>query len=111
METLKKFLEANKKDFVDLIEQRPLTLARGSEHPNLLAELVKQIPITKDRKTLVVDKAHRELGIAILEALWCGWLSQAKANKGDYPKEGPGMFKEAIVDAFEIGQKYAAERP
>lgn len=29
-----------------------------------------------------MDKGHVELPIAICEAAWCGWLSQAKADGG-----------------------------
>ena len=32
------------------------------------------------------------------------WLSQAKANSGDYKKELADRFRKLIVDAFEIGR-------
>jgi len=57
------------------------------------------------------DKAHKELGITIIHSMWCGWLSQAKRNRGAYAPEDVDSFKQAIVRAFEIGQAYATERP
>lgn len=43
--------------------------------------------------------------------MWCGWLSQAKENRKVYPPEWVDNFKKIIVEAFEIGQNYATERP
>lgn len=37
--------------------------------------------------------------------------AQAKASNERYPSEVVDIFKKAIVDAFEIGQGYARERP
>ena len=111
MAELRHFLDANKKDIVDFIEsnQRPLAFPNNA-FDKVLNELVRLLPMTKDGKTIVLDKAHLELAIAILEAMWCGWLSQAKANRGAYPKDFPDKFKEAIYNAFEIGQNYATTR-
>jgi hypothetical protein len=63
--------------------------------------------MSKDGIVPIIDKAHMELGVAICEALWCGWLSQSQAKKGihsDYSER----FKQAIISAFEIGQEYAS---
>jgi hypothetical protein len=111
MTNLKTFLENNKKEVVDFIEsnQRPIAL-EDNIYNRLLQELIKQIPITK-HGSVALDKAHVELAIAILEAMWCGWLSQAKANREAYTKDYPDRFKGAIYDAFGIGQQYAEERP
>ena len=57
------------------------------------------------------DKAHNVLAEAIIYSLWCGWLSQAKVNRGAYPREWVDSFKKLIVDAFETGQKYSKDKP
>ena len=71
-------------------------------------EFVKLMPIDRGGQ----DKTHIELAIAILEAIWCGWISQAKSRpnrKGgqDYPIDYPEKFKEAIIHDSENGQSYA----
>jgi hypothetical protein len=43
--------------------------------------------------------------------MWCGWLSEAKKNRGVFTQEYVNGFKQAIIRAFEIGQNYAPERP
>jgi hypothetical protein len=53
------------------------------------------------------DPAHNVLAVVIIYSMWCGWLSQAKANRGGYPREWVDNFKKLMVDAFEIGQKYS----
>ena len=55
------------------------------------------------------DPAHNVLAMVIIYSMWCGWLSQAKANRGGYPQEWVDSFKKLIVDAFEICQQHAAE--
>jgi hypothetical protein len=32
------------------------------------------------------DQAHNVLAMVIIYSIWCGWLSQAKANRGIYPQ-------------------------
>jgi hypothetical protein len=57
------------------------------------------------------DKAHEELAMAIIRSMYCGWVSQAKKNKGAYTQQYIDSFKQGIAKAFEIGQKYAEEKP
>jgi hypothetical protein len=73
----------------------------------LMGRFVHQHGSEKGRR----DKAHNVLALAIICSMWCGWLSQAKANRGKYSPEWVDGFKKIIVDAFEIGQKYAKDRP
>ena len=112
MGILEKFLDDNKEELVEFVQsnQRPIPIG-DNIYGRLLEELTRQIPLTKNGVHNVLDKAHIELCIAIIESMWCGWLSQAKANKNVYSKDHPDIFKEAICDAFEIGQEYAAIRP
>jgi hypothetical protein len=57
------------------------------------------------------DQAHNVLAMAMIYSMWCGWVSQSKANIGDYPIEWVDSFRKLIVDAFEIGQKYSKDQP
>ena len=109
-ERLRAFLETNRSDIVDFIEetQRQIPLD-GKIYPKLLTELFSVFRLSKDGIVPILDKTHMELAVAICESLWCGWLSQAKANRGIH-KDYPERFKQAIISAFEIGQQYAATR-
>jgi len=112
MGNLRTFLEANRNEIVDFVQgnQRPIALS-NNVYGKLLNELVSGFPMEKDGTSLVLDKAHIELAIAILESLWCGWLAQAKANDGRYQKDMPQKFKELILMAFDIGKEYSKIRP
>jgi len=57
------------------------------------------------------DAAHNVLAMGIICAMWCGWLSQAKANDNRYSQEWVDSFKKSITDAFEIGQEHSRETP
>jgi hypothetical protein len=109
-EKLRAFLEANRSDIVDYVEESQRQIPINSRvYTKLVTELFSDFRLSKDGIVPVIDKAHVELAIAICEALWCGWLSQAKANRGIYG-DYPERFKQAIITAFEIGQQYAATR-
>ena len=107
---LKGFLEHNKNDIVNFVEgnQRPIPIA-DNIFGKLLNKLMESIPIEKNGK-VGLDKAHVELAIAVLESMWCGWLSQAKANRGVYTKEYVNTFRNAIQTAFEVGRNYSNQR-
>jgi hypothetical protein len=106
MEELKQFLKTNEKAILDVIEAKPAKIVVPAIQANLITELTKLMPSSKG-----LDKAHSELALAIMESMWCGWLSEAKARDGRYSKNVPSMFIKAIKDAFEIGTEYADERP
>jgi len=109
MKKLRIFLEANKNEIVNFVQenQRPIDIGNNA-YGRLLKELASDFPMGKDGN--VLDKAHNELAIAVLESLWCGWLSQAKANDGRYAKDDPENFKQAILMAFDIGKEYSKIR-
>jgi hypothetical protein len=110
---LRDFLEAHRNELVDYVEgnQRPISMG-DNIYTRLLNELVKLFPMEKAGVSGVQDKAHIELAIAIMESLWCGWLSQAKVNRKAYQdEEWPDKFKATITDAFDVGQTYASVRP
>jgi len=109
MKKLRIFLEANKNEIVNFVQenQRPIDIGNNA-YGRLLKELASDFPMGKDGN--VLDKAHNELAIAVLESLWCGWLSQAKANDRRYAKDDPENFKQAILMAFDIGKEYSKIR-
>ena len=57
------------------------------------------------------DQTHNVVAMAMVYSMWCGWLSQEKANRGAYPSEWIDGFKKLLVDAFVIGQKYSEDQP
>jgi hypothetical protein len=78
MVNLDQFFEANKKQIVDFVEQKII-------FDKLVKELVVKMPMGRDGITWE-DKAHKELGIAIIHSMWCGWQSQAKMKRGLYTR-------------------------
>jgi hypothetical protein len=85
---------------------------RGDAYENLVNHLMTALPLGHNNQPWR-DKTHEELAIAIMHSLWCGWLSEAKANRPEYAEYAAYVvsFKNAINRAFEIGQEYAPERP
>jgi hypothetical protein len=57
------------------------------------------------------SQAQNVLAMTMIYSIWCGWVSQSKADTGDYPQEWVDSFKKLIDDAFEIGQKYSEDQP
>jgi hypothetical protein len=99
-----------RKEMVDFVESkvRRQIKVRGDIYDTIANLMAKELPYGKG-----VDDAHAFLTNAIISALWCGWFSQARANADDakframYVKR----YKDAIKTAFEIGKKYAQDRP
>ena len=60
-----------------------------------------------------IDNAHRFLTTAIMSSLWCGWFSQARTNAQDhnFRSEYVKKFRNSIIEAFDIGIKFAATKP
>jgi hypothetical protein len=57
------------------------------------------------------SQVRNVLAMTMIYSIWCGWVSQSKADAGDYPQEWVDSFKKLIDDAFEIGQKYSEDQP
>lgn len=113
MEELKAYLGTNKKQIIDFMEESITRVVPTTDDPytRLAKKLAEDLPMEKNGQRGVTDRAHLELGRAIFESMWCGWLSQAKANRGVYSKDWPDKFEKAICDAITIGRAYAEERP
>jgi hypothetical protein len=104
---LNDYLKLNSNAIVDMVERKYVPDA-FEELAGLLQGIFVHRHGSEEGKR---DKAHNVLAEAILCSLWCGWLSQAIANKGAYPQEWVDSFKKLIVDAFEIGQSYSNDQP
>jgi hypothetical protein len=107
------YLRSHKKEIVDFIQANyiPASTIGNSTFNSLASELQRKFMHDHRGHIGGRDEAHNVLATAILCSLWCGWLSQAKVNRKAYPPEWMDNFKKIIVDAFEIGQDYATERP
>lgn len=105
------YLRERRIEIVDLVEGKrgnPENI-RGPASENLVNRLMTAFPLGRDNQPWR-DKAHEELAIAIIHSMWCGWLSQAKTNRGVYISGEEEGFGNAIKRAFEIGQQYSEER-
>jgi hypothetical protein len=109
---LNDWLKGNSNVIVDLVNRRFVPAEMTEPVFNELVGLLQGIFITeKNGQMGLRDQAHNVLAMTMIYSLWCGWLSQAKANRGAYIKEGPDSFKKLIVDAFEIGQRHSKDQP
>jgi hypothetical protein len=111
--SIRQFLESQREQIVDFIEQHsiPDNITSETAFHNIANELQKRFVHNHRGEIGLRDKAHDVLAMAIICSMWCGWLSQAKTNKNSYVQEWVDNFKKAITDAFEIGQKYSEDRP
>jgi len=113
MGELKAYLGTNKKQIIDFMETEIKRVVPTSDDPytRLTRKLAEDLPMETDGRKGVTDRAHLELARAIFESMWCGWLAQAKADRGVYQHDWPDKFEKAIRDAIEVGRAYAKERP
>jgi hypothetical protein len=107
------YLRSHKKEIVDYFQGNyiPASVIGNSTFNRLATELQRKFMHDHRGHIGGRDEAHNVLTMAVLCSMWCGWLSQAKINRKAYPPEWVDNFKKIIVDAFEIGQDYATERP
>jgi hypothetical protein len=74
---LRDYLENHKKQIVDSVEGRwPRNVFE-----EIINYLMNMLPIGHDGQRSR-DKTHEGLAIAIIYSMCCGWLSQAKGNRG-----------------------------
>ena len=109
---LNDYLKVNSNVIVDLA--RKYVSSEMIKEPTFeeLAALLQGIAIVRDGNEVGKrDQVHNVVAMAIVYSMWCGWLSQEKANSGDYPPEVADSFKRLIADAFVIGQKDSNDKP
>ena len=106
---LSQFLESQRKQIVDYIEGRyiPNDITSNPTFNEIAKEIEMKFPLNHGAR----DQAHNVLAMAVVPSMWCGWLSQAKTNRGVYSQEYIDGFNKAITDAFQIGRTYSKDRP
>jgi hypothetical protein len=73
---VEQFLDEHKRKIVDFVQPKNI-------FDMLVNALAEQIPLGRDGLKLE-DKPHKELAVAMIHSMWCGWLSQAKRNMSVY---------------------------
>ena len=113
MVDLGEYLRTNSKEIVDFMNRKyiPSEMTDEPTFHGLATELQSLFVHNHRGKVGERDQAHNVLAMAIICSLWCGWLTQAKTNRGAYTKEWINGFNKSIVDAFEIGQQYSRLQP
>ena len=106
------YLKLNSNVIVDLARKYVPTEMTKEPTFEELAALLQGIAIVRNGNEVGKrDQVHQVVAMVMIYSMWCGWLSQEKANKGAYPPEVADRFKRLIADAFVIGQKYSRDQP
>jgi hypothetical protein len=107
------YLKGNSNAIVDLVNKKyvPAEMTKEPIFEELAGLLQGVFIMEKNGQTGIRDQAHHVLAMTMIYSLWCGWVSQAKHDKGAYIKGTVEGFKRLIDDAFEIGQRYSKDKP
>jgi hypothetical protein len=109
---LNDYLKLNSNVIVDLARKYAPTEMTKEPTFEALAAQLQGIAIVRDGNEVGKrDQVHNVLAMVMIYSMWCGWLSQEKANRGAYPPEVADRFRRLIADAFVIGQKYSRDHP
>ena len=109
---LNDYLKLNNNVIVDLARKYVPTEMTKEPTFEELAALLQGIAIVRNGNEVGKrDQVHQVVAMVMIYSMWCGWLSQEKANKGAYPPEVADRLKRLIADAFVIGQKYSRDQP
>jgi hypothetical protein len=86
---LRQRLKLKREKIIDFIEGRYIPENITSEQVfNEIATELQTIFVNNHRGIIGVrDQAHNVLTMAIMCSMWCGWLSQAKANRNAYSQQ------------------------
>jgi hypothetical protein len=92
-----RYYQIHRQEIVDAVTAKETANAiQGNSFEGLVSHLKTTLPLGRDGQSWR-DKAHEELAIAIIHSMWCGWLSQAKKNRGVYTQEYVDCFKHAFA--------------
>jgi hypothetical protein len=113
MVNLNDYLKLNSNAIVGLVNKKyvPAEMTKEPTFEELAALLQGMFVHRHGSEEGKRDQAHNVLAMVMIYSLWCGWVSQAKTNRGAAVKGTVEGFKKSIVDAFEIGQKYSKDQP
>jgi hypothetical protein len=110
---IESYMDRHAKEIVDFIEKKISEKSQtgikitGEIPDRIMNELTKEMPYGG------FDMTHIVLSNALVSSLWCGWLSQATVNRKEpkFNEEYVEQFQRAITKAYDIGRKYASQRP
>ena len=110
------FMESFREEIVNFMEKKTVVdiAPTGGVFEELLNRLTNEFPFGKiERGGFYYDKFHTILADALMSSFWCGWLSQAMVNKKEpkFKAEYLEQFHRVITEAFDIGRRYANQRP
>jgi hypothetical protein len=110
------FMESHREEIVDFMEKKTVAdiAPTGDVFEGLLNRLINEFPFGKiERGGFYYDKFHTILADALMSSFWCGWLSQAMVNKKEpkFKAEYLEQFHRVITEAFDVGRRYASQRP
>ena len=112
------FMESHREEIVDFMEKKTVVdiapTGTGDVFEGLLNRLINEFPFGKlEAGGFYYDKFHAILANALMSSFWCGWLSQAMVNKKEpkFKAEYLEQFQRVITEAFDIGRRYASQRP
>jgi hypothetical protein len=89
---LNDYLRGNSDVMVDLVNRKyvPAEMTEEPFFKELTGLLMGRFTMEKNGQMGIRDQAHNVLAMTIIYSLslWCGWLPQAKANRGAYTRNG-----------------------
>jgi hypothetical protein len=105
------YLDSYRKEIVDSVNGKYTPdIMKDKTFETLVKQLMASLSLGHNNQPSR-DKVHEELARTIMHSMYCGWVSQAKKNRGAYTQQYVDSFKQGIAKAFETGQKYAEEKP
>jgi hypothetical protein len=106
-ERLSAFLKAHQEEIVNWVSNKVQTQfkVKGNMFDRTTNLVNQEYPYGQR-----IDNIHRLLTNAIMCSLWCGWFSQA-AQDSNFHSEYVKKFRNSILEAFDIGAKFAAPKP
>jgi hypothetical protein len=112
------FMDSHREEIFDYMEKKTVVdiapTGTGDVFEGLLNRLINEFPFGKlEAGGFYYDKFHAILANALMSSFWCGWLSQAMFNKKEpkFKAEYLEQFQRVITEAFDIGRRYASQRP
>jgi hypothetical protein len=112
------YIESHREEIVNFMEKKTVLdiapTGTGDIFDGLLNRLINEFPFGKlEAGGFYYDKFHAILANALMSSFWCGWLSQAMLNKKEpgIAAEYLEQFQRVITEAFDIGRRYAIQRP
>lgn len=87
---IREYLQSNREQIVKYFQDNflPANITSNNAFDSLATELQNKFVHNHRGQTGQRDQAHNVLAMALMCSMWCGWLSQAKANREASHKNG-----------------------